>query len=127
MLSTCAIPERDNFCIVIESDNCSLQCKSAEHFHDLQSIADSMNKKIIRIYGIAGHGKEEVDHVGGIAKIAIRREIANGALLAHAEEMVAFLEKKFQDNSEPKYVIEQIQEKKLEMARTNLAVVRFKQ
>ena len=75
-----------------------------------------MKKKIICVYGIAAHGKGEVDHVGGIAKTAIWLEIADGVLLADAEEMVAFLEKKFQDNSEPKYVIEQIHQKELEMA-----------
>ena len=110
-LSTCDIPERDDFYIVTESDNCSSQYKSAEHFRDLQSIADLRNKNIIRVYGIAGHGKMEV------AKISIQRLPSNGALLADAEEMVAFLEKKFQDNSEPEYIIEQIHEKELEMAR----------
>ena len=116
IFSTCDIPERDDFNIVTESDNCSSQYKSVENFHDLQSTADSRNKKIICVYGIASHGKGEVDHVGRIAKIAIQREIANGALLADAEETVAFLEKKFQDNSEPKYLMEQIHEKELEMA-----------
>ena len=62
------------------------------------------------------HGKGEVDHVGGIAKIAIQQEIANRTLLTDAEETVAFLEKKFQYNSEPKYVIEQIHEQELQMA-----------
>ena len=82
----------------------------------MKSPDDSMKKKIICVYGIAAYGKGEVDHVGGIAKTAIWQEIADGVLLADAEEMVAFLEKKFQDNSEPKYVIEQIHQKELEMA-----------
>ena len=55
MLSTCDIPERDDFYIAIESDNSSSQYKYAEHFHDLQSIAHSLNKKIIHVEGIAGH------------------------------------------------------------------------
>ena len=68
MLSNGDIPERDDFYIVIENDNCSLQYKAAEHFHNWQSIADSLNKKIIHVYETASHEKGEVDHVGGIAK-----------------------------------------------------------
>ena len=30
--------------------------------------------KIIRVYDIAGHGKAEVDHVGELTKVAVRRE-----------------------------------------------------
>ena len=55
--------------LVIESDNCTSQYKSAEHFDGLVKLATRNNVKIIRIYGVAGHGKGEVDHVGGIAKV----------------------------------------------------------
>ena len=44
-LSTCDIPEYNDIYIVTESDNCSWQYKSTEHFHDLQSLADSLKKK----------------------------------------------------------------------------------
>ena len=50
---------------------------------------------LIRIYSIAGHGKGEVDHVGGLAKVEIRREIAGGQQLSNAEEMINCLEGKF--------------------------------
>ena len=46
--------------IVIESDNCRAQYKWAKHFNDLQSLANKLGKTVIRIYGIAGHGKGEV-------------------------------------------------------------------
>ena len=46
--------------IIIESDNCSGQYKSAQHFLDMQVLSNRLNKPIIRIYGIAGHGKGEV-------------------------------------------------------------------
>ena len=65
MLSSIDIPHDETQYLVIESDNCTSQYKSAEHFYDLQCIADAIKKKIIRVYGIAGHGKGEVDHVGG--------------------------------------------------------------
>ena len=55
--------------LVIESDNCTSQYKSVEHFDGLVKLAPRNNVKIIRIYGVAGHGKGEIDHVGGIAKV----------------------------------------------------------
>lgn len=67
--------------IIIESDNCSAQYKSTQHFFHLQSLADEQSKIVIRLYGIAGHGKGEVDHVGGVAKVAVRKEIAGKNIL----------------------------------------------
>ena len=46
--------------IIIESDNCTSQYKSAQHFHDLQKISNQFDKTVVRIYGVAGHGKGEV-------------------------------------------------------------------
>ena len=62
--------------IVRESDNCTNQVKSAEHFRDCQQLSNMLMRTIIRLWGIAGHGKGEVDHVGGIAKVAARRAIS---------------------------------------------------
>ena len=59
--------------IVIESDNCSSQYKSSAHFHGMQLLTNNWNVNIIRVYGIAEHGKGEVDHVGGLAKTVVRR------------------------------------------------------
>ena len=53
--------------IVIESDNCSSQYKSCAHFYGMQKLANQYNVNIVRVYGIAEHGKGEVDHVGGLA------------------------------------------------------------
>ena len=53
--------------MIIESDN-AVQYKYAEHFHAMQKFCDRQNKKIKRGYGIAQHGKGEVDHVSGIAR-----------------------------------------------------------
>ena len=55
----------DHTALVWETDNCSNQGKSAEHFEDCQQLADQWIRTIIRLWGIAGHGKGEVDHVGG--------------------------------------------------------------
>ena len=50
---------------VIESENCSAQYKSAQHFYDIQQISNKYEMSILRVFSIAGHGKGEVDHVGG--------------------------------------------------------------
>ena len=89
--------------IVIESDNCSSQYKSAPHCHNIQELSDKYKIKIICIYSIAGHGKGEVDHVGGLAKVAIRREIVPGAFFADAEDMVVFLQSKFNEKRDAVY------------------------
>lgn len=107
---------------VIESDNCSSQYKSAQHFTDMQEIADKNEIKIIRVYGVAGHGKGEVDHVGGLAKVTVRREIAAGALLTNAKDMVNFLNEKYSHKDNPKYVIKEITQAELEKERTNTKV-----
>lgn len=66
----------ENAVIVWETDNCANQAKSAEHFRDCKQLANLLMRIIIRIWGVAGHGKSEVDHVGGVAKVAARTAIA---------------------------------------------------
>ena len=72
-----------------------LKNKSEQHFHDLQSVATKYKIKIIRIYGIAGHGKNEIDTVGGVAKIALRKSVAKGDFFPLASACVKFLVEKF--------------------------------
>ena len=76
---------------LIESDNCTSQYKSAENFSDLHDLCNSLKIVVVRAFGVAAHGKGEVDHVGGLAKVAIRRQIAEGDFFANAEDMVDFL------------------------------------
>ena len=52
----------------IESDHCCAQFKSAEHFDNVQSLADHFDIPIICVFSIAGHGKWGVDYVDGLAK-----------------------------------------------------------
>ena len=75
----------DDVPLVIESDNCTGQYKSTHHFYHIQSLADKYNRPIIQLYGIANHGKGEVDHVGGVAKVAVRRSISGGAIYISIE------------------------------------------
>ena len=53
-------------------------------------------KQIIGIYSVAGHRKEEVDHVGGVAMIAICQDIAFKTYFSDAEEAVTFLTEKLE-------------------------------
>lgn len=99
-----------NSVIMIESDNCSCQYKSSAHFDSLQRLSDDIGRKIIRVFGIPEHGKGEVDHVGGIAKTAIRREIAAGSFYSDVNDMVAMLREKFESKESPKYVCKVISE-----------------
>ena len=87
---------------LIESDNCSRQYKSAEHFYDLQKIADKEQKTLIRFYVDA---KGEVDHFWGIAKVSARDEISRGIICANAAQIVSHLIKKFGTNENPAYHI----------------------
>ena len=40
---------------------------------------------------MTGHGKGEVDHVGGTAKVAVRQEIAAGKVLLDCDNILDFL------------------------------------
>ena len=79
------IPE--NFYIVIESDNCSSQYKSVAHFHSIQQLCSKFNVTIAHVYGIAEHGNAEVDHVGGLAKMAVRNAVAQGEFFADSTDV----------------------------------------
>jgi len=96
--------------MVIESDNCKVQYKSTEHFDTIQALADFFKIDIIRVFGIPEHGKGEVDHVGGIAKTTIRREIATGAFFIDIQDMNDMLCSKFSNHTEPSYFFKEINE-----------------
>ena len=69
MIQSTDVP--DDAVIVIESDNCSGQYKSSHHFTNMQHLANKFNHTVIRVFGIAGHGKGEVDHVGEVPKVSV--------------------------------------------------------
>ena len=50
--------------------------------------------------------KGEVDHVSGVAKVAVRTEIAAGEVFERSNQIVSFLRSKFQENEIPKYHME---------------------
>ena len=64
--------------IIINSNNYAAQYKCAAHFEKMQQIADKYNTKVIRCYGIPGHGKGKVDRVSGLIKVTICWEVGAG-------------------------------------------------
>ena len=99
--------------LIIESDNCSSQYKSSAHFSSIQEISNHYQCNIIRVFGIPEHGKGEVDHVGGIAKNTIRRAIAEDNFFENASTMVDYLNNKFENYTDPCYIIKEIEEEVL--------------
>ena len=89
---------------------------TARHDISLHYIFTTSNKykiKIICIYSIAGHEKGEVDHLGGLAKVAFWREIGAGAFFADAEDMVVFLQSNFNEKRDLGYRVKEIDVKQL--------------
>ena len=90
-----------------------MQYKSAECYYDLQSICDDFEVEKIRVYGIKGHGKNEVDAVGGVVKNAIRRAVKSGDIFTTASDCTEFSERKFAHETAPEYVTEDMAEEAL--------------
>ena len=113
----------DDAVIVIESDTCSGQYKPSHHFTDMQHLANKFNHTVIRVFDIADHGKGEVDHVGGAAKVAVRQQIAR-ELFTSAWEVHETLKKKIGEKDHLKYHIHQLSTDELENERqTNVNTV----
>lgn len=78
----------------------------------------------MRIFGVPGHGKGEVDHVGGIVKVAIRRSVAAGESYVCSAEMVEFLVEKFK-SSKKNYVIKELSCHELDVTRSQFRSKKF--
>ena len=78
------------------SDNCTSQYKSAHNCFDLQCLADQYECTIICIYGVSGRGENEMDALGGVAKIAIRNAVVHGKSFLDANNFIEFLNEKFE-------------------------------
>ena len=89
----------------------------------LTTTPQAHNTPVIRMYGIPGHGKGEVDHVGGIAKVTIREMAARGQSFCNAADIVQALNERYGDSSQMKYVIKEIPAPQLTSARTIVAPV----
>ena len=98
--------------IVIDSDNCASQYKSALSFYHLQEMSNVHNITIIRMYGVPGHSKGEVDHVGGTVKVMVRKMAASGNSFTCTTDIVQALH----GRTNPCYATKEISEVVLEEA-----------
>ena len=108
--------------IFIQSDNCASQYKSAESFFDLQNLSNNFGRRVIRVYGVAGHGKSEVDSVGGTLKIAVRRAVSCGSYFEKSSDIVSFLSSKFGGT---KFNLEEVETVDLNRARLESNMQRY--
>ena len=103
--------------IVIESDNCSSQYKSSCHFSGMQELANEYQTNLMRVYGIAEHGTGEVDHVGGVAKSNVHKQVATESIFTNATDIVDFLKIKFEKHENPNYIIKEIARSNVQLRR----------
>ena len=66
-----------------------------KHFYLVQQLANIYQAQVIQVFGLAVHGKGEVDHVGRTAKVAVRWKIAAGKVLLGCDNIINFLKDKF--------------------------------
>ena len=114
------LAEEDVSCadyIVIDSDNCSAQYKPGLHFYHLQEISNQYSTPVIRMHGIPGHGKGEVDHVGGTAKVTVRKMAVSGMSFYNASGIVNALDNRYAESSSVNYRIKEITVEQLEKER----------
>ena len=72
---------------------------------------------IYQVYGIAGHRKGEVNHVGGLTKATVQRETSAWRKLKKSESIVNFLEEKFGNKSDPSHIFKNIDSENIEEER----------
>ena len=101
--------------IIIECNNCSSQYKSVKQLYDLQKLTNTYQTQVIWVFGVAGHGKGEVDHVGGTSKVAVRWEITAGKVLLDCDDILDFLKDKLSQIS--KHIFNEITEQTLDVER----------
>ena len=53
-------------------------------------------------------GKGELDHDGGVAKVAVRSSISAGSVFDNSKQIVTFLKEKFQEKESPHYHIKEM-------------------
>ena len=96
---------------VVRSDNAN-HFKCAECFDDLQRLCNEDEINILRVYGIASHGKCEVDSMGGHLKNPIRKAIAQNVHIVNSNDCVAYLQLKYGQDmyTNPEYIIEVLEE-----------------
>ena len=111
--------------LVIRSDN-AMHFKSAENFADLQQISNVLNITVIRVFGIAGHGKGEIDSCGGHMKNPVRKGIANKVHITTAEEAADYLNIHYENHTNPSYLAVVVNPDELQAEREERLYIDYK-
>ena len=110
--------------LLIVSDNCPGQYKSVQNFFDMQNLCNKHGVRIVRVYGIPGHGKNEIDCVGEVVKIALRRAVTVGEFFPSAACCIDYLNEKFGESISPRY-IKEIYTEELSKRRASAKYVKY--
>ena len=62
-------------------------------------LANEKEKQVLRVLSNVGHGKGEVYHIGGVAKIFIKRAASNYSFFVKSSEMISYLLDKFAEKA----------------------------
>ena len=81
----------------IQSDNAPAQYKNKYAFFLLQRLAKAFNLRIIRTFGVAGHGKGAIDGMSSFEITNILRKdiVTNNIFFHYSEEVVDYLSHKY--------------------------------
>ena len=111
--------------LVTCSDNATHR-KSAENFSDLQDISNNLNKMLIRSYGVAGHGKGEIDSSRGHLKNLVWQAIANKVHITSDKEAIDHLMCHYADKIYPAYNVSRINPDDLQAERKKPLYMEYK-
>ena len=73
----------------------------------------------------AGPSKNEIDCVGGVAKIAIRTSVSTGKFFCSAADCIEYLSEKFGESIEPEYCFKEICSETLSRIRSNARYMNY--
>ena len=76
------------------------------------------------MFGVPGHGKNEIDAVGCVLKISLRRAVSQGEFFP-SMSCVEYLCEKFSDHTDPEYIITEIYSESLQKARKNARYTKY--
>ena len=72
-------------------------------------------KQVIHYFGIAGHGKDEIDPTGGLTKVPICRELTAREKFQRSSDMVVHLSKKFEAHKSSNFFFKELHLKCLDL------------
>ena len=74
--------------LLLKSDNAASQFKCKYIYSGLYTVARILDiRKVLQVFGVPRHGKDEVDNVGGTIKSALRRQVAIGKQIKGSQDI----------------------------------------